>query len=167
MDRNEVIAKLKAAEPRLRAHGVAALYLFGSYARDEARKDSDVDVLVDPATQDFHSLSHFVGAYEILRDAVPGRKIGYGTRNGLSKYIRPDVEQEAIRNLLMAAAKSPLMRLGHIRDEITNLLPLFTGVDYSTFEIMALGDDDAPSIMAPALQDFYNLLARFPGHSIN
>jgi uncharacterized protein with HEPN domain len=33
----------------------------------------------------------------------------------------------------MAATKSPLMRLGHIRDEITNLLPLFTGVDYSTF----------------------------------
>ena len=97
MDRNEVIAKLKAAEPRLRAHGVAALYLFGSYARDEARKDSDVDVFVDPATQDFYSLNHFVGAYEILRDAVPGREIGYGTRNGLSKYIRPDVEQEAIR----------------------------------------------------------------------
>jgi hypothetical protein len=33
----------------------------------------------------------------------------------------------------MAATKSPLMRLGHIRDEITNLLPLFTGVDYSKF----------------------------------
>ena len=32
----------------------------------------------------------------------------------------------------MAATKSPLMRLGHIRDEIANLLPLFTGVDYST-----------------------------------
>ena len=39
MDRNEVIAKLKAVEPQLRAHGVAALYLFGSYARDDARKE--------------------------------------------------------------------------------------------------------------------------------
>jgi uncharacterized protein with HEPN domain len=33
----------------------------------------------------------------------------------------------------MAATKSPLMRLGHIRDEIANLLPLFAGVDYSAF----------------------------------
>jgi uncharacterized protein len=97
MDRAEVIAKLKSVEPQLRAHGVAALYLFGSYARDEARQDSDVDVFVDPGTHDFYSLSHFVGAYEVIRDAVPGREVGYGTRNGLSKYIRPDVEQEAIR----------------------------------------------------------------------
>jgi predicted nucleotidyltransferase len=97
MNRDEVIAKLKAIEPQLRAHGVAALYLFGSYARDEARQDSDVDVFVDPGTQDFYSLNHFVGAYEVIRDAVQGREIGYGTRKGLSKYIRPDVEQEAIR----------------------------------------------------------------------
>jgi uncharacterized protein len=72
MDRNEVIAKLKSVEPQLRAHGVAALYLFGSYARDEARQDSDVDVFVDPGTQDFYSLSHFVGAYDVIRHAADG-----------------------------------------------------------------------------------------------
>jgi uncharacterized protein with HEPN domain len=33
----------------------------------------------------------------------------------------------------MAATKSPLMRLGHIRDEIANLLPLFKGVEYCKF----------------------------------
>jgi uncharacterized protein len=97
MNREEIIAKLKAVEPRLRAHGVAALYLFGSYARDEAREDSDVDVFVDSGIQDFYSLNHFVGAYEVIRDAVRGREISYGTRNGLSKYIRPEVEREAIR----------------------------------------------------------------------
>ena len=97
MRRSEIIAKLKETEPALRARGVGALYLFGSYARDEARPDSDVDVFVDPGTQDFYSLSHFVEASDVLRDAVPGRNIGYGTRNGLSKYIRPEVEQSAIR----------------------------------------------------------------------
>jgi Nucleotidyltransferase domain len=65
MDRDEIITKLKAAEPQLRAHGVGALYLFGSYARDEARPDLDVDVFVDPGTQDFYSLNHFAGAYEV------------------------------------------------------------------------------------------------------
>jgi hypothetical protein len=97
MNRNEVITKLKAVEPQLRAHGVGALYLFGSYARDEARQDSDIDIFVDPGTQDFYSLNHFVGAYEVIRQAVPGREIGYGTRDGLSKYIRTAVEEEAVR----------------------------------------------------------------------
>ena len=41
MHRDEVIAKLKQAEPALRGFGVAALYLFGSYARDEAESGSD------------------------------------------------------------------------------------------------------------------------------
>jgi predicted nucleotidyltransferase len=49
MNRNEIIAKLNAVEPQLRAHGVGALYLFSSHARDEAREDSDVDVFVDPS----------------------------------------------------------------------------------------------------------------------
>jgi len=81
----------------LRAHGVAALYLFSSHARDEARNDSDIDVFVDPGTQDFYSLNHFVGAYDVIRHAVPGRDIGYGTREDLSKYIRSTVEEEAVR----------------------------------------------------------------------
>ena len=97
MNRTQIIAKLKSVEPELRAHGVGALYLFGSYARDEAREDSDIDVFVDPGTQDFFGLENFVGAYEVIRRAVPGREIGYGTRKGLSKYIRDAVEQEAIQ----------------------------------------------------------------------
>ena len=55
MHRAEVIARLRAAEPALRAHGVGALYLFGSYSRDEARPDSDLYVFVDPANEEFYS----------------------------------------------------------------------------------------------------------------
>ncbi len=50
MRRLDVITKLKAAEPTLRAQGVGALYLFGSHARDEAEPDSDIDVFVLPPT---------------------------------------------------------------------------------------------------------------------
>jgi len=45
MRRAEVIAKLKAAEPAIRARGAAALYLFGSHARDQA--GADIDVFID------------------------------------------------------------------------------------------------------------------------
>jgi predicted nucleotidyltransferase len=97
MDRAEVIAKLKSAEPRLRAHGVAALYLFGSYARDEAREDSDIDVFVDKTPGLRFGLDAFLGAYAVLQDAIPGADIGYTTRDGIIDCYRPYVEQSAIR----------------------------------------------------------------------
>ncbi len=38
-----------------------------------------------------------MGAYEQLQGAFPGVEIGYSTRDGLSKYIRGDVERQAVR----------------------------------------------------------------------
>jgi predicted nucleotidyltransferase len=46
MDREQVIARLKAHERELRAAGVIQLSLFGSVARGEAGPESDVDVAV-------------------------------------------------------------------------------------------------------------------------
>ena len=46
MNREQVIARLKAHERELRAAGIAQLSLFGSVARGEAGPDSDVDVAV-------------------------------------------------------------------------------------------------------------------------
>jgi uncharacterized protein len=97
MDRAQVIAKLKAVEPQLRAHGVAALYLFGSYARDEARPDSDVDVFVDKIPGRRFGLDEFTGAYEVLQDAIPGATVGYTTRDGIVDCYRPYIEHGAIR----------------------------------------------------------------------
>jgi predicted nucleotidyltransferase len=97
MDRNELITRLKSTEAELRAFGVDHLYLFGSFARGEAKPSSDVDVFVEAADKRFYELPHFVGAYEILRAACEGHEIGYGTRDGLSPYIRPRVEAEAVR----------------------------------------------------------------------
>lgn len=97
MNRAEVIARLKTAEPELRARGVAELYLYGSYARDEARPDSDVDVLVEPANDNFFSLESYMGAYFDLQKAVGGREVGYTTRDALSRYVRPYADQDAIR----------------------------------------------------------------------
>src|SRR5258708_6305673 len=98
MRRNEVIAKLKEAEPALRARGVGALYVFGSYARDEARPDSDLDVFVDPVSDERFGFLNYMDAFEEIRKAVGGEiDVGYSTRDGLSRHVRPKVEQEAIR----------------------------------------------------------------------
>jgi predicted nucleotidyltransferase len=97
MNRTDVIAKLKAVEPALRAHGVAGLYLFGSYARDDAGPDSDLDVFVDKAPGRKFGFDELMGSYYALCDALPGIEISYATRAGLSKYIKDEVEQQAVR----------------------------------------------------------------------
>jgi hypothetical protein len=97
MNRADIIAQLKSVEPALRAHGVAALYLFGSYARDEAHPDSDLDVFVDKAPGRPFGFDELMGSYHALRDALPGIEINFGTRQGLSKYVKDEVEQEALR----------------------------------------------------------------------
>ena len=94
----DVIDRLKKAEPALRAAGVGALYLFGSYARDDAVSDSDVDVFVDPQRDEAFGFLEFTKAYETIVDAVgPNLEVGYSTREGLSRYIRDSVEREARR----------------------------------------------------------------------
>jgi predicted nucleotidyltransferase len=98
MRRDDVIAKLKATEPALRDFGVAALYLFGSHARDEAKSDSDVDVFVDPAPDHDFGFLPFMDAYQTIQEAFGDAvEIGYSTRTGLSPYILRDVEREAVR----------------------------------------------------------------------
>jgi predicted nucleotidyltransferase len=43
----DALATLRAAEPQLRAKGIQHAGVFGSIARDEARSQSDIDILVD------------------------------------------------------------------------------------------------------------------------
>jgi predicted nucleotidyltransferase len=98
MRRDDVMAKLKEAEPALRGFGVAALYLFGSHARDEADPGSDVDVFVEPAPDRDFGFLPFMDAYAALQKTFGGAvEIGYSTRTGLSPYILGDVEREAVR----------------------------------------------------------------------
>jgi len=127
MTRAEVIAKLKAIEPALRAHGVAGLYLFGSYARDQAGPDSDLDVFVDKVPGRKFGFDELMGSYHALCDAIPGIEISYGTRAGLSKYVKSEV------HFLMAATKNPRAGLGHIRDEIEAITIALRGTSHDAF----------------------------------
>lgn len=47
MTRDEVLAKLRELKPWLESQGIGRVRLFGSYARDEARPDSDIDLIVE------------------------------------------------------------------------------------------------------------------------
>ncbi len=47
MTRDEIIEKLKAMEPELRARGITRMQMFGSRARGDNRDDSDLDLLIE------------------------------------------------------------------------------------------------------------------------
>ena len=100
LTRDIAIARLTQAEPDIRALGVARLSLFGSVARDEARADSDVDLLVQFVAGQ-KSFSRFMALSDLL-ESVLQRKVELVTTEALSPFIGPRILAEA-RDVLRAA----------------------------------------------------------------
>lgn len=93
MDRARAIELLTKSKPVLAArYGVTELALFGSTARDSARPDSDIDILVGfdgPATS-----SRYFGVQFYLEDLF-GRPVDLVTTKALRPELRPFIEKEA------------------------------------------------------------------------
>lgn len=94
MTRAELLQLLAQHKPVLAERfGVTALSLFGSFARDTAREDSDVDVLVrfdGPATS-----KRYFGVQFYLEDLLH-RPVDVVTEQALRERLRPFVERDAI-----------------------------------------------------------------------
>lgn len=96
-DREDQIDVLNA----LRAHkailserfGVTELALFGSFARDQAADDSDIDILVR-FDRTIHWERYF-GAQFCLEDLL-GRSVDMVGENDLRPEVRPYVEREVV-----------------------------------------------------------------------
>lgn len=98
MTRDEVISKLKAVEPALRAQGAAALYLFGSHARDQAADASDVDVFIDRDPGRPFGFVELTNIQFMLEEAL-GTDVDLATRTALHPRLRAEIERTAIRVL--------------------------------------------------------------------
>ena len=94
MNRAEVLDQLARNKPTLVArYGVDRLALFGSTARDAARADSDIDILVSfdgPATSE-----RYFGVQFFLEDLL-GRPVDLVTDKALRPELRPFIEREAV-----------------------------------------------------------------------
>ena len=94
MQRQEVLTTLNNHKETLQGFGVKSLLLFGSVARDEARSNSDIDLLVE--------FDRPVGLFAFVRvqrylEEILGRSIDLGTPDSLKPYLREPVLREAIR----------------------------------------------------------------------
>ena len=94
MNRSRAIELLTCSKPILAArYGVKELALFGSTARDAARSDSDVDVLVTfdgPAASE-----RYFGVQFYLEDLF-GVPIDLVPDKALRPELRPSVEKESL-----------------------------------------------------------------------
>ena len=98
MRRDDVIARLKEAEPALRARGIRRAAVFGSVARGDDRPDSDIDILVEfePGAEgtiyEYVRLKEFVaslfdGAVDVIdRDALKPHLRAPATRDTLYAF---------------------------------------------------------------------------------
>lgn len=95
MRRAELLLKLRELRPWLESQGVAKVYVFGSYARDEAELDSDVDLLVAFAPGQTPDLFAFAGI-KLELEARLGRRVDLLTQGGLHPALRSRIERTLI-----------------------------------------------------------------------
>ncbi len=94
MNRHQALQLLSQAKPELvKQFGVIRLALFGSVARDKARSNSDVDIIVSfdgPATS-----KRYFGVQFFLEDQL-GCKVDLVTEKALRPELAPYIEREAV-----------------------------------------------------------------------
>jgi uncharacterized protein len=93
MKRSEILQKLAAHRDELTQMGVKTLAVFGSVARDEARPDSDVDIMVE-----FQGPATFNGYMDLkffLEDLL-GYPVDLVTRKSIRSRLKTQIENEAL-----------------------------------------------------------------------
>lgn len=93
MRKDEILRLLSERRSDLERFKVKSLAIFGSVARDEAREDSDVDILVE-----FAETPGFIQLIDLkffLEDLL-GCRVDLATRDALKPRLRTRVEREAI-----------------------------------------------------------------------
>lgn len=94
MNREQLLEQLREHKPTLaQRFGVIELALFGSFARDEADGDSDVDILLR-----FNTPPHWRQYFDtqfFLEDLL-GRSVDMATFREVREEIKPFVEKEVV-----------------------------------------------------------------------
>ena len=87
LHKENIFQILTANSQELLNYGVLEIGLFGSYARNEATKESDIDLLVD-ISKDKKTFRNFMALSYYLEELL-GKKVELVTKQSLSPYIGP------------------------------------------------------------------------------
>ena len=84
--------KIEAIQKYFETRPVLKAYLFGSYVRHEADNQSDIDILIDLDYSQSIGLQFI--QMKIDLEKLLNTKVDLVSSNGLSKYIKPLVDDE-------------------------------------------------------------------------
>ena len=79
--------------PILRHYGIQKAGIFGSYARGEAKKNSDIDILIQPPK----GIGFGVVGIQIELEKKLGKKVDLVTYKGISPYLKKYILQDEIK----------------------------------------------------------------------
>jgi predicted nucleotidyltransferase len=89
LHKETILQALVAHKEQLAAYGVNKIGLFGSYVRNEANENSDIDLLVN-IQEDKKTFNNFLSLNYFLEELF-GRKVELVTSQSLSPYIGPHI----------------------------------------------------------------------------
>ena len=95
VNRDEIIATLRTHEQPLRERGVAHAALFGSVARAESTRGSDIDIMIEIEPGAPVGLFEYVGITQYLADLFPVR-VDVANFRSLKAPVRPSAERDAL-----------------------------------------------------------------------
>lgn len=93
MNRAELLEKLRELKPWLAEQGIGNPRLYGSFARDEAGPDSDVDLLVDILKPMGWEI---FGIEEELGERLGGRRVEFAFEDVMHRFVKATALPEAI-----------------------------------------------------------------------
>jgi len=95
MNKQQIIETIQANRVLLEEFSVKSIFVFGSVVRDEARPDSDVDILVEFEPKAKIGFFTFARLQRRLSDIL-GRPVDLVTQDALHKAMRSRILEEEV-----------------------------------------------------------------------
>jgi uncharacterized protein len=90
--KQDALARIAGCGGQLHRFGVQVIGVFGSFSRDQANEQSDVDILVEFDAKK-KTFDNFIETCFLL-EKVLGRKVELVTPESLSPYLKPYIMKE-------------------------------------------------------------------------
>ena len=104
MNKEEIIGKLKENKERIKRFRVKKIVIFVSFVRDEERKTSDIDLIID-SEEEKKLFNNFLNITLFLENSFC-REINLLTSESICHYIKSYIEKEIIYEGILTPSHS-------------------------------------------------------------
>lgn len=88
-----ILSEMKRHKDILLNFRVVKVGLFGSYVRGQQSNESDIDILIEFESGK-ENFDNYMSVYDLFENIFKNEKVEIVTKNGLSRYIGPQILKE-------------------------------------------------------------------------